>query len=165
MLASVKGGTSSPLQLPIFGLFIYAWLVMLCNRTDTAVDSEGATIRNGPVWCGALPRLRVERSQVKSLMFRRGAGEKGRTNYFAAAELRDGRSIDICGPYDKPQPAAADAHEIARVWAWPYKPVDLTANYTYATFHRRRTVLIVLGWGGAFIAALLWGAYVEIYLR
>ena len=65
MLASVKDGTSSALQFPIFGLFIYAWLVMLCNRTDTMVDGEGATIRNGPIWCGALPLLRVERRSVK----------------------------------------------------------------------------------------------------
>jgi len=165
MLASVHGGTSSAWQLPIFGLFIYGWLVMLCNRTDTDVDGEGATIRNGPIWCGARPRVRVERSQVRNLMFRRGAGEKGITQYFATAELHDGRSIDLSGPYDQLGPAKADSHEIARIWGWPRQPLDVTATYTHATFNRKRAVLITLGWGGAFVAALLWGAFTEIYLR
>ena len=165
MLGSVKGGTSSALQLPIFGLFIYAWLVMLCNRTDTTVDGEGATIRNGPIWCGALPLLRIERRSVKCLLFRCGRGEKYVTHYFSTAEVHDGRLLDLCGPYPKPELARRDSLEIARIWARPDSPVDTTATFTYASFNRRRAALITLGWGGAFIAALLWAAYVEIYLR
>lgn len=160
MVASVVDGSSSYLQLPLFGLFIYGWLIFLVNRTKSEITPAGAVVRNGPIWSGSISEHRIAREHVVSLFVREEHAAKHGMSYYTTVQLTSGQWVDLAGPSDSPDDPIADARQIARLWS---RPDEIRV---YATFppkiNRKRTVVIMLGWLGAFVAALLWAAFVDL---
>jgi hypothetical protein len=70
---SLLDGSTSFLQMPVFGIFVYLWLVTLFNRTEIEVATSGGWVRSGPLPSGYERERRIERSAVNRLLTQRRA--------------------------------------------------------------------------------------------
>lgn len=158
VVLSALDGSTSFLQLPLFGVFVYVWLMTLLNRTELAVDSEGAWIRTGPLWSGYRRAQRVEKARVTRLLVRVQQGYKGVREHFACVEEVGGEWHDLVGMYYEPEPAAEVVRRVAATWG-------VTANPTVEWRVQRimRQGWVVLGWGLAVLVGFVWATVVEIY--
>lgn len=155
---SALDGSSSFWQLPLFGVFVYLWLIVLVNRTWIEVDSAGASVRTGPLFSGFPLERRIRRTGVARLWVRIQAGAKGVTECHVAIEQSDGAWLDLLGPFENQQEAATLAAEVAATWSWPG---EVTAEWRVK--RNLRLAGVIVGWGTAILLGFLWAAVVEIY--
>jgi len=158
VVLSALDGSSSFWQLPLFGVFVYIWLMVLLNRNEIEVDGDGAWVRNGPLFSGFEPEQRIQRADVSRLCVRIQAGPKGSTEYVACVEQSDGARIDLLGPYWTEEEARKVAAEVAATWGWPG---EVKADRGVKPMRRQGWVIV--GWGMAVVLGIVWAAVVEIY--
>lgn len=158
VVLSALDGSSSFWQLPLFGVFVYVWLMVALNRTEIEVDGDGAWVRTGPLFSGFEPERRIQRADVSRLWVRIQAGPKGATEYVACVEQAGGGWMDLLGPYWKQEQAAKVAAEVAETWGWPG---EVTAEWRVK--RNPRLGWVIVGWGTTILLGFIWAAVVEIY--
>lgn len=157
---AARDGSASFLQLPLFAIFIYIWLIVLLNRTTIRFNSAGVRILNGPLPSGFEREVYVSRADVSRLIVRSQPGAKGSTDYFATVERQPGSVwVDLLGGFWYQREAQNIAEEVARQWAWPH-PIALERDIPR---HIRRQGLMVIFWSILILLGLVWCAVVEIY--
>ncbi len=147
---------------PVLGLAVYSIAVAVFGRTDTEVDERGFRLSSGPLPSGV--RDESHGTEAIRALFPREIREsvgKGawENRYYAAVELRDGRWVNVMGPYADWKGASAACLEIGPLWRLP---VIAAGRVGFPPGRDWAVARIAALWGGAFVAALLWGLAVEV---
>jgi hypothetical protein len=157
-------GRSSELLIggPILLLLSYACVVLVVGRVEMYIHPGGFRLQPGPLPAGL--RAEVHAKETVRALFPRhlreaDRGRVARDNYYAAVELSDGRWLNLRGPYFDWAQASAAAMELAHLWSFP----EVAAGRSGFPARRDWTAaLIVLFWGLAFGAALVWAIVGEL---
>lgn len=153
---SVMDGSTSVLQLPLFCLLAYLWLMFLLNGNSLEVRGGEAFLRTGPIWSGFVAERRIVKSDVARLFVRGQAGFKGVREHYLTAELAGGEWVDLWGPFYE----AAQAQEFAGKVGWTE-----SVGAEWGVKRNLRLAWVIVGWGLAVAASLAWAGWVEVYLR
>ncbi len=148
---------------PLLGLLIYGCAVLIWGRIEVEVDAAGFRITPGPMPTGVFGEAQGKEA-VRHLFPRYLRQLEGKhnwvDNYYAAVELTDGRWLNLRGPYRDWAGASAACLEVARLWG--LREVGAGRQGFPAGYRHWRGAVVVLLWGVGFVAALLWGAWVEV---
>lgn len=148
---------------PILGLLVYGCAVLVWGRSDVEVDGHGFRILPGPMPTGAFAEVHGKEA-VRHLFPRYMREMEGKNNwvdnYYAAVELTDGRWVNMRGPYRDWGGASFACKEVAAFWK--FSLIDAGRSGFPSGYRDKRGAVVVLLWGGGFVVAMLWGAWVEI---
>lgn len=143
--------------------FLMGYLIALgaLNTRRVWLDSAGVRLKNGPLpgtgGDQAIPKESLRQIGHRLNFEREGKGPLLRY-YTAGVETTSGQWIEVLGRFDTPAGSERAAQQIASTLALPVNsvcgpPLGVPRSAAWR----------VIGWGGAFIAALIWGAFVELY--
>lgn len=147
---------------PFLLFMAFGFASLIFGGTNIEVDESGFRLRPGPLPSG-LPKESHARTEVKHLFPRHVHESVGKNvweeRYYAAVELNDGRWLNVRGHYPGWDGASAACQEIARFWGFQ----EIAAGRSgYSDKRDWNSARVVLLWGGALIAALVWGLVAEI---
>lgn len=149
---------------PMMALFWYGWAIAAVNRTRVSVDRRQVEAAQGPLPVGA-GRTAVPAGEVARVYVRHAwmPTRTGAVPYLAAGvERRNGRWLDLVTSMEKGVDAWREARAIADALGTPDPVVELRGGPPVRDWQAMRVVFL---WTGAFVGAMLWGLYVEEFLR
>lgn len=145
----------------LLGLLVFPAAV---NARQITVSREGVRLRNVPIPKGK--NYDVPREQIRSCTIRvvkTRVKHSDVTTYIVGVESSQGQ-IDLAYPYSKYDDAKVVCEQF--IEALNQGPVPYRIGFEWAQREpegsRKKRVITVLAWGGAFIAAVFLGAYWEI---
>ena len=142
----------------------YGLLTLITGGTDIEVDEAGFRLKPGPLPSG-LPKESHAKTDVRHLFPRHVHESVGKNayedRYYAAVELNDGRWLNVRGHYPGWEGASASCKEVALLWGFSEIGAGRSGYPNKRDWTSARVVLI---WGGAFVAALVWGVVAEVWL-
>lgn len=148
---------------PFFLVMVAGLLALITGGTDIEVDENGFQLKPGPLPTGVRSESHVK-TEVKALFprhLREGVGKNvWEDRYYAAVELNDGRWLNVRGHYSGWEGASASCNEIALLWTLSEIGAGRSGYPDKRDWVSARVVLI---WGGAFVAALVWGVVAEVF--
>ncbi|MCC6538830.1 MAG: hypothetical protein IT162_14845 [Bryobacterales bacterium] len=147
---------------PMLLLLAYALIAGMLGRTRVEVTEHGFRLTPGPL--PAFVRSEQQPREAITQLFPRHIREAVAKNvyedrYYAAVELAGGRWVNVRGHYRDWAGASQASLEIARLWRLPEIGAGRSGHAAKRDWTAARTVLL---WGGAFLAAMLWGLYAEV---
>lgn len=150
---------------PFFLVMAFGLLALITGGTNIEVDESGFRLTPGPLPSG-VPSESHTKADVKALFPRYVHESVGKNvyedRYYATVELNDGRWLNVRGHYSGWEGASAACNEIALLW----KLQEIGAGRSGYPPAKRdwATARVLLIWGGAFVAALVWGVVAEVGL-
>lgn len=148
---------------PIFALLNYGALVFVLTRAWVEVDGEGITVRYTSLPVGA-PARHFARKEITALTLDYLSMPKEGAYWRTGIVLRDGRHIFLPERFSKEPAARARMLDLnTALTGGIHAPLPIESAFSAKRARDWRGAKVVLLWGGGFIAALVWGALVELY--
>jgi hypothetical protein len=152
------------IAIPPFALLAALVIPAAVNARQITVSQEGVRLRNVPIPKGKnydVPRDKIRSCTIRVVRTKLKHGEV--TTYIVGVESSQGQ-IDLAYPYSKYDDAKVVCEQFLA--ALNQGPVSFRIGFEWAQREpegsRKRRVITVLAWGGAFIAAIFLGAYWEL---
>lgn len=148
---------------PIFALLNYGALVFVLTRARVEADGGGITVRYTPLPVGA-PARHFAREEIIALTLDYLHMPKEGSYWRTGIVLRDGRHIFLPERFSKEPVARARILDLNNALTGGiHAPFPIESAFSAKRARDWRGARVVLLWGGGFIAALVWGALVELY--
>lgn len=152
------------IAIPPFSLLGLLVIPAVVNARQITVSREGVRLRNVPIPKGAnynVPREKIRSCTIRMVRTKVKHGEL--TTYIVGVDSNEGQ-IDLAYPYTKYEDAKLVCEQF--IAALNQGPVPYQIGFAWAQREpegsRKKRVITVLAWGGAFIAAIFLGAYWEL---
>lgn len=147
---------------PIFSLLIYGSLVFVCVKGHIEVDGGGIRIGYTPLQVG-VPDRHFPREEITALTLDYLRMGKEGSFWRTGIVLRDGRHIFLPERFSKEPFAQARVQALQEALSGGIRaPLAIESVFSAKRARDWTDAKAVLLWGGAFIAALVWGAAVEL---
>ena len=147
---------------PFVGLWFYGSLVLLLAKAHVDVAANDVSIYYTPLPCFVRP-AKIAREEISEITLDYLRTPKQGSYWCIGFKLTDGRMVLLPERYDKEPEARERVAAIQEVLSGGVRR-DIPLGTIHAPTQRRdwERVRPVLMWGGAFLAAIVWGLAVEI---
>jgi hypothetical protein len=153
---------SSPQGVPVFVVMGYMIISALVNKREVLVRRGYLKVGTGPLFGSGKP-IEAQAGDVLRWYVRHAVvpTRHGVTRFWAAgAKLADGTWVDVFAPYDTREQAFEMVSRAAAVFGGGQAAIDEVSGFP--SKRNWGAGLLVLGWGGAFLAALLLSVWLEL---
>jgi hypothetical protein len=147
---------------PWVGLWFYGSLVLLVEKAYIDIDANAVRIYYRPLPCGATDRT-IARDEISELTLDLIRVPKEGSYWRMGVGFQDGRKILLPERHNKEPEARARLAAIQAALSGGVRPpLPLGSIYTGTTKKDWASVRGVIVWGGAFLAAIVWGLAIEL---
>jgi hypothetical protein len=147
----------------VFVVMGYMIISALVNKREALVRRGYLKVGAGPLFGSGKP-IEAQAGDVRRWYVRYAVAptRHGVTRFWAAgAELADGTWVDVFAPYDTREQAVEIASQASSAFGGG-KAIEEVSGLPFKSKRNWGAGLLVLGWGGAFVAALLLSVWLEV---